>query len=65
MATFSTGDTFLTGPDADRLHLHITLCDPADDPPTIIVVSLNTLTPRVDRTLILKPGDHPFVRHGG
>jgi hypothetical protein len=63
MSAFVAGDTFLIGPDSDSLHLHITLCDPAGDPPTILVVSLNTVTPHTDRTLILHKGDHPFVQH--
>ena len=59
---FRARETFLlgNGMQGAKMHLHVVLCDPAGDPPTVIVVSFNTPTPYTDPTLILRPGDHPF-----
>ncbi len=65
---FSAGDTFLLhAPSADRLHLFVTLCepflDPLGDPLAIIAVPLNTPTLMTDKTVLLLPEDHPFIRY--
>ena len=66
--SFSVGDTFLLhAPSTDRLHLFITLCepflDPLGDPLAIIAVPLNTPTLMTDKTVLLLPKDHPFIRY--
>ena len=66
--SFSVGDTFLLhAPSADRLHLFVTLCepflDPLGDPLAIIAVPLSTSTVMTDKTVVLMPEDHPFIRH--
>ena len=66
MAAFQAGDTFLMGglnQNFKKLHLYIVLCDAAGSPPTILAVPLNTLNMQTDTTLVLQPGDHPFIRH--
>ena len=44
-------------------HLWIVLSDPQQNPDQVLVVNLTTVTRRKDTTCILRPGDHPFVRH--
>ncbi len=64
MASFQAGDTFLLGGlgglDA-KLHLFVVVCDPAGNPLTILAVPFNTVTSTTDTTLILEPGEHPFI----
>lgn len=64
MASFQAGDTFLLGGlgglDA-KLHLFVVICDPAGNPLTILAVPFNTVTSTTDATLILEPGEHPFI----
>ena len=61
MGSFRAGDTFLIGKPGEKQHLHVVLCDPAGTPPTLLVVSFNTVTLYTDTTLQLGPGDHPFI----
>jgi len=66
--SFSVGDTFLLhAPSTDRLHLFITLCepflDPLGDPLAVIAVPLTTPTVMTDKTVLLLPKDHPFIRY--
>lgn len=62
MGLFQAGDTFLIDdPNGPKQHLHIVLSCPTGTPPTILAVPLNTLTHKTDRTVVLNPGDHPFV----
>jgi len=54
--------------DEDRRHLFILLTDPQDDGVRknwVLLVSLSTVRRGVphDRSCILQPGDHPFVRN--
>lgn len=64
MASFRACDTFLLGGlgglDA-KLHLYVVVCAPAGDPLTILAVPFNTVTSMTDTTLILEPGEHPFI----
>lgn len=41
-------------------HLWIVITEPD---PACIIVSLTTLRNAKDQTVILRPGDHPFIRH--
>ena len=64
MGTFQAGDTFLMGglnKDFKKLHLYVVLCNAEGNPPTILAVPFNTLNLQTDTTLVLQPGDHPFV----
>ncbi len=61
MASFQAGDTFLMAGLGGKMHLFVVICDPAGNPRTILDVPFNTVTINTDRTLILAPGDHPFV----
>ena len=49
----------VAGPN-EKKHLHIVLTYPNDDD-EIIVVSLSSLREHSDTTVVLRPGDHPFV----
>ena len=64
MASFQVGDTFLLGGleglDA-KLHLFVVVCDAAGNPLTILAVPFNTVTSTTDTTLVLEPGEHPFI----
>ena len=52
--------------DPQRRHLFIVLTDPFDDTGNgvsrVLLVSLASVRDSCDRTCILKPGDHPFIR---
>lgn len=50
-----------SGPD-HRSHLFFVLNDPDDDTEAVLA-NLCSVHRRADRTCILNPGDHPFVRH--
>ncbi len=58
------GDTFLlpVGPQAWP-HLWIVVTHPRPASTEAIVVSVTSLRNSVDQTTILRPGDHPFIRH--
>ncbi|HEX8694578.1 MAG TPA: hypothetical protein VF746_19295 [Longimicrobium sp.] len=58
------GSTFiLTRATGSVPHLWVVLSDPAGDPPEVVILSLTTLRPHSDETVVLNPGDHPFVQH--
>ena len=44
-------------------HLWFVVTDPDGVPPRVVAVMLRTATRFTDTTLVLHPGDHPFVRH--
>lgn len=59
------GDTFLmavAGRSAKR-HLWFVLTDPDPETDEVVIVSLTTLRPGKDQTVILRRGDHPFISH--
>jgi hypothetical protein len=60
----SCGDTLLPSPtqDADH-HLWVTLTEPEGNPPQVVLVNLTSFRLDADATVILTPGDHPFIRH--
>ncbi len=53
----------------DKLHLHVAVTNPFDSGnhiPQILLVSLASIHPDgfgYDQTCILKPDDHPFIKH--
>ncbi len=44
-------------------HLWFVLTDPQGHPPRVVAVMLRTVTGFTDPTVVLKPGEHPFIRH--
>lgn len=59
-----SGDTFLlTGGPVPTPHLWVILWGPAGPADAYLAVMLTSLRPYSDRSCILNPGDHPFVRH--
>ncbi len=44
-------------------HLFIVLTNPEGKPPVVIMVNITTRRPTSDCTVVLTPGEHPFVRH--
>jgi hypothetical protein len=44
-------------------HLWFILTDPGGNPPRVVAVMLRTAQRFTDDTVVLHPGDHPFVRH--
>ena len=57
------GDTFLAGDEgSESLHLHIVATPPNIDG-EVLLLSVTTRQRFSDTTVILKPGDHPFIRH--
>ena len=44
-------------------HLWVILTEPSSDPQKTIIVSVTTKRSYSDTTVILGPGDHPFIRH--
>lgn len=59
------GDTFLmpTPGGAATLHLWIVVTQPDPQTHLLAIVSVTTLRNSKDQTVILRPGDHPFIRH--
>jgi hypothetical protein len=58
----AVGSTFLFGND-DALHLHVIIAGPTPQR-EVVLASITTLRPSTfDRLLILKAGDHPFIKH--
>jgi hypothetical protein len=58
------GDTFLlTGGHVPTPHLWVVLWGPAGPADAYLAAHFTTLRAYSDRTCILEPGDHPFVRH--
>lgn len=52
---------YISGPEGP--HLWVVVTDPAGDPETVVTVMLVTRRRHTDDTVILQPGDHPFIRH--
>ena len=50
-------------PGVDGFHLYFVLTDPIHDGREVVAVMLRTATEFTDDTVVLQPGDHPFVRH--
>lgn len=48
---------------APTKHFCIALCDGYGDPPTAIIVPLNSKDSSSDLTVVLQPGDHEVIRH--
>lgn len=59
----SPGDTFLLGGFQLTDHLWVVVCGPADDPPSVVIVSCTTRRDWSDTTVVLDQGDHPFLSH--
>ena len=60
----SSGNTYiLTRATGSTPHLWVVLCDPAGPRQEVVIVSLTTYRPHSDDTVVLQPGDHPFVQH--
>ena len=59
------GDTFLIpAPGGVAIpHLWIVVTKPAPDTNLCAIVSVTTLRNSKDQTVLLRPGDHPFIRH--
>ena len=56
------GDTFLTGDEDDEtLHLWIVLTPPTEG--EFVVASVTTRRRKSETLVILRVGDHPFIRH--
>lgn len=56
------GDTFLTGEEDDQsLHLWIVLTPPIEG--EVVIASVTTLRRMSETLVVLRPGDHPFLRH--
>ena len=59
----SSGDSYiLRKPGDDSRHLWAVLTDPDQDD-NVVMVNLTTRRLHSDDTVILRPGDHPFVHH--
>ena len=54
-----------TANDPNRKHLFIVLTEPAGKPPTVLLVSVSSFIrgKATDEACILRPGDHPFIKH--
>lgn len=61
MPVYADGDTFLYGPAPSSLHLHIVLCGCTGPTGSVVIVTLNTVQQWTDNTVVLQPGDHPFI----
>ena len=58
------GETLvLPGPNFETPHLWILVTDPVGEPPQTIIVAVSTKRFYKDSTVVLSPGDHPWVRH--
>lgn len=44
-------------------HLWFILTDPEPNDGRVVAVMLVTARPHTDKTVVLVPGDHPFIRH--
>lgn len=55
------GCFYLSTPRVKLGHLWLILTDPEGDPPRVVAVMLRTKKAYTDDTLILVPGDHPFL----
>lgn len=59
------GQTLFLAPKSDAVptHLWVVAGGPIHDPPQVVLVSLSSAREGSDRTTVLRPGEHPFVRH--
>jgi hypothetical protein len=60
-----SGDTFLMpapGISTRTPHLWIVVTDPAPGENTVVIVSLTTLRKQAEQTVVLRKGEHPFIR---
>lgn len=58
------GETLvLPHPNFETPHLWILVTDPVGEPPQTIIVAVSTKRFYKDSTVVLSPGDHPWVRH--
>ena len=64
--TLAAGETYFYGRFSPErrvpTHLWIVVTDPFGDPPMVPVVSISTRRPESEDTVVLRSGDHPFVR---
>lgn len=64
MDSLCTGRSILLrAPQDTKPHLWFVLTDPDGTPPRVVAVMLRTVRSYTDPTVILQPGDHPFVSH--
>jgi mRNA-degrading endonuclease toxin of MazEF toxin-antitoxin module len=62
--SFGAGDTFLGGAEVHgKHHLWIIINHPARRGGLALFVNVTTLAEGMERTCVLQPGDHPFVKH--
>lgn len=60
-----SGDTFLMpapGISNKTPHLWIVVTEPTQEEPRVIIVSLTTLRKGAEQTVVLRKGEHPFVK---
>jgi hypothetical protein len=61
---FTLGDAFLAGEQVHGTHhLWLIINDPAAHQNTALFVNITTLSAIAELTCVLKPGEHPFVKH--
>ena len=53
----------LAEPPLYKPHLWFVLTDAQGQPPRVVAVMLRTVARFTDPTVVLGPGDHPFIRH--
>jgi hypothetical protein len=59
-----SGDTFLMEPwSGGKRHLWVVVTEPDSESFECVIVSIATLRGNCDQTVVLQPGDHPFIRH--
>ena len=66
MPLFGKKTTFLAPvPSPTQLHLCIAMTEPQEEPEIVVMVNISTVynKPHEDRTVILQPGDHEFIKH--
>lgn len=58
------GDTFLGGGELHgEHHLWLVLNDPPAHHDVALMVNVSTLRPNAETTCIVRPGEHPFLKH--
>jgi len=60
-----SGDTFLMpapGISARTPHLWIVVTDPSPEENMVVIVSLTTLRGQAEQTVVLRKGEHPFIK---
>lgn len=56
------GDAFLMAqPRVPTRHLWIVLTEPSSDADQMVIVNVTSLRKGADTTVVLQPGDHPFI----